>query len=96
MKKIIIMTLLTLTGAVTAETSEQGFDYFAQQNKNVASSIILLNNNASTQGSFCTQQCRNEFNQCLAQPDPYNVNLDVCRVYLNMCLRRCGGGGISL
>jgi len=51
---------------------------------------------STTQGIVCEMFCRNQYNACMAQPDPYNINLDLCRIKLNTCLQLyCNHGGIN-
>ena len=93
MKKIKMMVMMMfIAGAVSAQSNDTSFDYFAQMKTVAPSSLIQVEKGASTQGLFCTMSCRNQYIACMAQPDPYNINLDVCRIKRNQCLSFCNGG----
>ncbi len=92
MEKIKLMIMMMfLAGAVSAQKSEPAFDYFAQANTPAPSALIKVEQSSTVQGLFCTMSCRNQYNVCMAQPDPYNINLDVCRIKRNQCLSFCNG-----
>ncbi len=85
------MAFITSASAVNSTNSG-----FVLTKANTASSSLFSKSGNQLNFNFCENQCRNEFSACMAQPDPYNINLDICRIKLDNCLViRCGSGGIN-
>ncbi|HHL31684.1 MAG TPA: hypothetical protein ENJ41_03800 [Oceanospirillales bacterium] len=89
MKKLLLV-FLVMASVSLASAANPGFEL---AKADVAQASLLKSKGDSQINGWCEVQCRIEFNNCLAQPDPYNINLDICRERLNMCLQtRCGWG----
>jgi len=95
MKKIFILALLISSVSMAAASKTEFSLDMLSKTSNTSSSLISVKDQ-QINFNWCTYTCRREFSACLAQPDPYNINLDLCRIQLDNCLQiRCNQGGIN-
>lgn len=80
------MAFVTSASAVNSTNS----DFILTKASTINASLFSQGDN-QINFNDCSYFCMTQFNTCMAQPDPYNINLDLCRIARSACLIvRCG------